>query len=44
MFLQKKIAEIILAPDMDGTQDGVTYLDDIPNDPTVTNLDELLKK
>lgn len=42
--LAKKIAEIILAPDMDGTQDGVTYLDDIPNDPTVTNLDELLKK
>lgn len=44
--LAKKIAEIILAPDLDATQDGITYLDEIPQatqSKNITNLDDLLK-
>lgn len=42
--LARKIADIILAPDLDGTEDGVTYLDEIPASADAANLDELLKK
>lgn len=42
--LAKNIADIILAPDIDGTEDGITYLDEIVSNKNVTNLDELLKK